>query len=577
MLPTPISPQSTPCYTRMRSVCKPHPDNGAENVNTQVIAAAAKSEIHNAQCVVVRDVIKGEVIVLPLPFWGRRFLRYLKLCGKRLNSFDSRDSGATRAMGLSRKKFLSPRGIVNPHNTRTMGATMSDNSVDWERSGPRGPEAVAAAASFERSIVEHLELRTRKRLEDECAAAFDAGSSGWWPLSEAAVAATREPARNRQQGVPILLTMSGEVYDCTRWASQHPGGSSSILRHAGSSDCTEAFQRCPSHGSDAKALLPAMCVGSLYSTAGVASEKNPSEPSAVSPPEVPSANTSDATVAPQSVAAVADKFFVYKTTKLSSNTVRVDIRKMAGHVATASIAEINNSAPSSSSLLIPLECGGHIYVEAPATDAPARPYSPFRVTSEEFSIVVKQYPGGRVCQYIGSLKDGDTFVFRGPERPLWRLAPIATTVSWLVCIAGGTGIAPLYGMAAEACKHKNVKRIFFVSCFQSADQAMLLREVDELVQRRPTTVSSHVFLSRAADVQSAGVGAAMGRAHQVHAGRVSVESLKGMGINGSGLISKPASSTGLAHAVICGPDDFTFSMESALKSLGWDRSEVHVL
>jgi len=59
------------------------------------------------------------------------------------------------------------------------------------------------------------------------------------------------------------IVVHGQVYDCTEYLKDHPGGAGgadSILINAGT-DCTEEFDAI--HSDKAKALLDAYCVGEL--------------------------------------------------------------------------------------------------------------------------------------------------------------------------------------------------------------------------------------------------------------------------------------------------------------------------
>merc|ERR1719454_1443636 len=58
------------------------------------------------------------------------------------------------------------------------------------------------------------------------------------------------------------LVIDGEVYDITRWASKHPGGSRVITHYAGQ-DATEAFNAFHNDPAFARKYMKAIHIGSL--------------------------------------------------------------------------------------------------------------------------------------------------------------------------------------------------------------------------------------------------------------------------------------------------------------------------
>lgn len=59
------------------------------------------------------------------------------------------------------------------------------------------------------------------------------------------------------------IIVHGQVYDCTRFLKEHPGGTDSILIKAGT-DCTEEFDAI--HSDKAKKMLEEYRIGELMTT-----------------------------------------------------------------------------------------------------------------------------------------------------------------------------------------------------------------------------------------------------------------------------------------------------------------------
>ena len=155
--------------------------------------------------------------------------------------------------------------------------------------------------------------------------------------------------------------------------------------------------------------------------------------------------------------------------------------------------------------ILGLPVGQHIYVSAKINDKlVVRPYTPVSSDDDQGEVVfvIKVYPanvhpkfpeGGKMSQYMDSLKIGDTLDIRGPQglivykgngyfevRAEKKLAPILHHFNHIGIIAGGTGITPMLQLIRDILKHPDDKtKISLLFANQSEDD-ILLR--DELVQ-----------------------------------------------------------------------------------------------
>ncbi|XP_064276786.1 NADH-cytochrome b5 reductase 3 isoform X4 [Passer domesticus] len=127
-----------------------------------------------------------------------------------------------------------------------------------------------------------------------------------------------------------------------------------------------------------------------------------------------------------------------------------------------------------------LPLGQHIYLSARIDGAlVVRPYTPVSSDDDKgfVDLVVKVYfrgvhpkfpDGGKMSQYLDSLKIGDTIDFRGPSgllvykgkgkfdiRPEKKAEPVTKTVKYVGMIAGGTGITPMLQIIRAIIKDKD--------------------------------------------------------------------------------------------------------------------------
>ncbi|NXC69022.1 NB5R3 reductase, partial [Anhinga anhinga] len=163
-----------------------------------------------------------------------------------------------------------------------------------------------------------------------------------------------------------------------------------------------------------------------------------------------------------------------------------------------------------------LPVGQHIYLSARVDGAlVVRPYTP--VSSDDdrgfVDLVVKIYfrgihpkfpAGGKMSQYLDSLKIGDTIDFRGPSgllfaiRPEKKSEPVTKTVKYVGMIAGGTGITPMLQVIRAIMKDKDdptICRLLFAN--QTEKDILLRSELEEIQVQNPDRFKCWYTLDRA--------------------------------------------------------------------------------
>ncbi|NXA50773.1 NB5R3 reductase, partial [Nothocercus julius] len=176
-----------------------------------------------------------------------------------------------------------------------------------------------------------------------------------------------------------------------------------------------------------------------------------------------------------------------------------------------------------------LPIGQHIYLSARIDGALViRPYTPVSSDDDKgfVDLVVKIYfkgvhskfpEGGKMSQYLDSLKIGDTIDFRGPSglldlyhpplfffsgqfaiRPEKKAEPVLRKVKYVGMIAGGTGITPMLQIIRAIMKDKDDHTICQLLFANQTERDILLRnELEEVQVQNPTRFKLWYTLDRA--------------------------------------------------------------------------------
>ncbi|KAJ8791774.1 hypothetical protein J1605_020496 [Eschrichtius robustus] len=156
--------------------------------------------------------------------------------------------------------------------------------------------------------------------------------------------------------------------------------------------------------------------------------------------------------------------------------------------------------------ILGLPVGQHIYLSARIDgNLVIRPYTPISSDDDKgfVDLVIKIYfkdthpkfpAGGKMSQYLESMKIGDTIEFRGPNgllvyqgkgkfaiRPDKKSNPVITTVKSVGMIAGGTGITPMLQLIRAIMKDPDDQTVCHLLFANQTEKDILLRpELEEL-------------------------------------------------------------------------------------------------
>ncbi|NXI35205.1 NB5R3 reductase, partial [Galbula dea] len=172
-----------------------------------------------------------------------------------------------------------------------------------------------------------------------------------------------------------------------------------------------------------------------------------------------------------------------------------------------------------------LPVGQHIYLSARVDGAlVVKPYTPVSSDDDKgfVDLVVKVYfrgvhpkfpDGGKMSQYLDSLKIGDTIDFRGPSgllvyngkgkgkfaiRPEKKAEPVTKAVKYVGMIAGGTGITPMLQIIRAIMKDKRdptVCQLLFAN--QTQKDILLRSELEEIQAQNPDRFKCWYTVDRA--------------------------------------------------------------------------------
>lgn len=169
--------------------------------------------------------------------------------------------------------------------------------------------------------------------------------------------------------------------------------------------------------------------------------------------------------------------------------------------------------------------GQHIHLIADINgETVIRAYTP--VSSDEdtgyVDLVIKVYArnvhpkfpnGGKMSQYVDSLKIGDTIAFRGPTGKLQYIGnglfsirrpnkpPVDIKAEFVNMIAGGTGITPMLQLVREILVRANETHLKLALLFanQSENDILLREELDELATKCPDNFKVWYTVDTASD------------------------------------------------------------------------------
>ncbi|KAK9835387.1 hypothetical protein WJX81_006728 [Elliptochloris bilobata] len=155
-----------------------------------------------------------------------------------------------------------------------------------------------------------------------------------------------------------------------------------------------------------------------------------------------------------------------------------------------------------------LPVGQHIILKAAAADGSniLKPYTP--VSDDDLrgymDFVIKVYPEGRMSRHLDSLALGDTMLFKGPKGR-FNYAP--NMKQRIGMIAGGTGITPMYQVAAAILKNPADRtEVSLIFGNVTVDDVLILAELDALEAAHPGRFKVYHVLNQPPPGWAGGVG-----------------------------------------------------------------------
>ncbi|XP_043715008.1 nitrate reductase [NADH]-like [Telopea speciosissima] len=262
------------------------------------------------------------------------------------------------------------------------------------------------------------------------------------------------------------IVVHDQIYDCTRFLNDHPGGSDSILINAGT-DCTEEFDAI--HSDKARKMLEDYQIAKLITT------------------DSDSANS------------VHDSF---NSTLLSKNVALIPCEKIQCKLITKTSlshdVRVFRFALPSEDQTLGLPIGKHINVYATINGKLCmRSYTPTTSIDKVgyFDLIIKVYfkginskfPNeGLMSQYLDSLPLGSTLDIKGPLGHIEYTGQGNFTVHGkhkfakrFAMIAGGTGITPIYQVIQAILKDsEDETEMYLIYANRTEDDILLRDELD---------------------------------------------------------------------------------------------------
>merc|ERR1712176_3132 len=167
--------------------------------------------------------------------------------------------------------------------------------------------------------------------------------------------------------------------------------------------------------------------------------------------------------------------------------------------------------------ILGLPTGKHIFLTAKINgELVMRRYTPISSNYDKGCVkfVIKAYPpmpprfpiGGKMSQYLDSLKIGDMLDMRGPigefeyvSRGSFLLEGENSFATHFNMIAGGTGITPVMQMGSEILRHDDdPTKISLIFGARIEGDLLCRKTLDEWVEKYPGRFKAHYILSDAA-------------------------------------------------------------------------------
>ncbi|XP_074375180.1 nitrate reductase [NADH] 2-like [Apium graveolens] len=288
--------------------------------------------------------------------------------------------------------------------------------------------------------------------------------------------------RKHRSAESAWIIVHGQVYDCTRFLKDHPGGADSILINAGT-DCTEEFEAI--HSNKAKKMLEDYRIGELLTNGYTSDSPNTSLHGGTN---MILASIKELTPVPKNVALVPREKI--PCTLISKTSISHDVR-------------VFRFGLSLEDQVLGLPVGKHIFLCATINDKLCmRAYTPTSTIDEVgyFELVVKIYfkgvvsrfpDGGLMSQYLDSIPLGEILDVKGPIGHIEYTGKGNFIASGkckfgkkLAMLAGGTGITPIYQVMQAILKDpEDDTEMYVVYANRTEDDILLKNELDAWAEK----------------------------------------------------------------------------------------------
>ncbi|KAK8967488.1 hypothetical protein KSP40_PGU014246 [Platanthera guangdongensis] len=256
---------------------------------------------------------------------------------------------------------------------------------------------------------------------------------------------SRDEVREHSSFDSVWIIVHDQVYDCTAFLKDHPGGADSILVNAGS-DCSDDFDAI--HSDKAKSMLAAYRIGRL------------------------------------------------KATSLAKSIEKIPVKLVAKTQITGDVRLFRFALPAVDQLL-GLRPGHHIFLSATVNDKLCmRAYTPTSLedAADYVELLIKIYDGGLMTQYLESLPLGAAMEINGPAgrieyagRGSFVIDGKTRRVTRVAMVAGGTGITPVYQIIRAMMREGDDLgiKMCLVYASRSEDDILMREDLDRWARQQP--------------------------------------------------------------------------------------------
>lgn len=294
---------------------------------------------------------------------------------------------------------------------------------------------------------------------------------------------TMEEIQKHTSEDDLWIIINDKVYDCTEYLELHPGGIESITMNGGQ-DATEDFVAI--HSTKATKMLEKYYIGDLDK----ASVKK--------------------------VVDKEDEIADEQGNKLALNPKKKVTFKLQNKIVLSRDSFLLDFALPTKDHVLGLPTGKHVFMSAKINgETVLRRYTPISSNYDRGCIkfVIKAYypcerfpEGGKMTQYVDSLKVGDTLDFKGPVGEFEYLSKGNFILEGegecharcFNMLAGGTGITPCMQIAAEILRNPDDPTLISLIFACRVEGDLLMRStLDEWASHFPDRFKVHYILSDA--------------------------------------------------------------------------------